>query len=125
MDYRVEHLVFSGFLARAQGLHKTAVAAISADNPYGAFTLLRAYAENAAATLYVKDHPADLEKFWLDMRPPGIKTGTITNHAESRFEGFKGVYSELSRYAEPHALSSLASTRVREDGRVQWSSAPA
>jgi hypothetical protein len=50
MDYRVEHLLLSGFLARAQGLHEGAVAAISADNPYVAFTLLRAYAENAAAT---------------------------------------------------------------------------
>ena len=61
MDYRVEHLLLSGFLARAQGLHEGAVAAISADNPYAAFTLLRAYAENAAAILYVKDHPAQLE----------------------------------------------------------------
>jgi hypothetical protein len=34
MDYRVEHLVFSGFLARAQGLHEAAVAAIRTDNPY-------------------------------------------------------------------------------------------
>jgi len=63
MDYKVEqHLVFSGFLARAQGLHEAAAAAISADNPYAAFTLLRAYAENAAAILYVKDHPAQLER---------------------------------------------------------------
>src|SRR5437763_12152803 len=65
MDHRVEHLLLSGFLARAQGLHEGAVAAISADNnPYAAFTLLRAYAENAAAILYVKDHPAQLERFW-------------------------------------------------------------
>ena len=34
MHYRVEHLVFSGFLARAQGLHEAAVAAIRTDNPY-------------------------------------------------------------------------------------------
>ncbi len=125
LDYRVEHLVFSGFLARAQGLHEGAVAAISADNPYAAFTLLRACAENAAAILYVKDHPADLEKFWRDIRGPGVKLGKITNHAMNRFGGFKGIYSELSRYAHPQALSLLASNRVVEGQVIQWSSTPA
>lgn len=124
LDYRVEHLVFSGFLARAQGLHEGAVAAINADNPYAAFTLLRAYAENAAAILYVKDYPAELEKFWRDIRGPGVKLGKITNHAMNRFQGFKGIYSALSRYAHPQALSLLASTRVIEGQVIQWSSAP-
>ena len=125
LDYRVEHLVFSGFLARAQGLHEGAVAAISAGNPYAAFTLLRAYAENAAAILYVKDHPAELEKFWRDLRGPGVKIEKITSHAMSRFGGFKGIYSDLSKYADPQALSLLASNRVIEGGVIQWSSAPA
>jgi hypothetical protein len=125
MDYRVEHLVFSGFLARAQGLHEGAVAAITADNPYAAFTLLRAYAENAAAILYVKDHPAELEKFWRDTNGPGVKIGKITNHAMSRFGGFKGIYSQLSKYAHPQASSLLASNRVVEGRVIQWSSAPA
>jgi hypothetical protein len=125
MDYRVEHLVFSGFLARAQGFHESAVAAVSADNPYAAFTLLRAYAENAAAILYVKDHPAQLEKFWRDTHGPGVKIGKITNHAEGRLAGFKDIYSQLSRYAHPQALSLLASSRVVEDRVVQWSSTPA
>jgi hypothetical protein len=125
MDYRVEHLLLSGFLARAQGLHEGAVAAISADNPYAAFTLLRAYAEKAAAILYVKDHPAQLERFWRDTRGPGVQIGRITNHAVSRFGGFKDTYSELSRYAHPQALSLLASSRVVEGGVLQWSSAPA
>ena len=125
MDYRVEHLVFSGFLARAQGLHEGAVAAITADNPYAAFTLLRAYAENAAAILYVKDHPTELEKFWRDTHGPGVKIGKITNHAMSRFGGFKGIYSQLSRYAHPQASSLLASNQVIEGRVIQWSSAPA
>jgi hypothetical protein len=43
--------VFSGLLARAQGLHEGSVAAIAADNPFAAFPLLRSYAENAAALL--------------------------------------------------------------------------
>jgi hypothetical protein len=123
-DYRVEHLVFSGLLARAQGFHEGAVAAISADNPYAAFTLLHAYAENAAAILYVKDHPAELERFWRDTRGSGVPIDEITNHAMSRFRGFKGIYSELSKYAHPHALSLLASSRVIKGRIVQWSSAP-
>jgi hypothetical protein len=45
-------LVFQGFLARAQGFHEASVAAIAAGNPYATFTLLRGYAENAAAILY-------------------------------------------------------------------------
>jgi hypothetical protein len=125
MDYRVEHLVFSGFLARAQGLHEGAVAAIGADNPYAAFTLLRAYAENAAAILYVKDHPGQLDKFWRETRGPGVPIGRITNHAVNRFGGFRGIYSELSRYAHPQALSLLASHRVTEGRVVEWRSAPA
>jgi hypothetical protein len=126
MDYKVEqHLVFSGFLARAQGLHEGAVAAISADNPYAAFTLLRAYAENAAAILYVNDHPAQLERFWREPHGPGVSIGKITSHARGRFDGFKGIYSQLSQYAHPQALSLLASHRVVEGRVVQWSSAPA
>jgi hypothetical protein len=125
--YTTSHVVFFGFLARAQGLHEGAVAAISAGNPYAAFTLLRSYAENAAAILYVSDHPAQLEKFWNDRRGSGVKIGKITNHAHTstRFGGFKDIYSELSKYAHPHALSMLASTRNVGGNSFQWASAPA
>jgi hypothetical protein len=124
-EYTIGHLVFSGFLARAQGLHEAAVAAISGDNPYAAFTLLRAYAENAAAVLYTTDHSAELEKFWRDTGGRGVGIGKITNYAASRFGGFKGIYSDLSKHAHPHALSLLASNRVIDGHVVHWSSAPA
>ena len=124
VDYRVEHLVFSGFLARAQGFHEGTVAAIGADNPYTAFTLLRAYAENAAAILYVKDHPAEFNRFWRDTHRQDVPIDEIINYAMTRFRGFKGIYSELSKYAHPHALSLLASSRVIEGRIVQWSSVP-
>ena len=123
-DYRVWHLVLSGFLARAQGFHEGAVAAIDVDNPYAAFTLLRAYAENAASILYVKDHPAELDRFWRDTHRQDVPIGEIINYAMTRFRGFKGIYSELSKYAHPHALSLLASSRVIEGRVVQWSSVP-
>jgi predicted RNase H-like HicB family nuclease len=124
LDYRVEHLVFSGFLARAQGFHEGVVAAVRADNPYAAFTVLRAYAENAATILYVKDHPATLERFWRDTRRPDVPTDEIITYAATRFPGFKDIYSELSKYVHPHALSLLASSRVIEGRIIQWSSVP-
>jgi hypothetical protein len=124
MAYQVEHTVLSGFLARAQGLHEGAVAAIRADNPYAAFTLLRAYAENAAGVLYLKDHPDQLAKFWkLDSH--GVKIATMTNYARERFGGFKGIYDQLSKYAHPAALSVLASSKVVGGEALSWQSAPA
>jgi hypothetical protein len=124
-DYTIRVMVFSGFLARAQGFHEGSVAAIEADNPYAAFSLLRAYAENAAGILYLKDHPTKLDQFWRPGTRP-VPPGKITNHAEKRFGGFKPIYSELSQYAHPGSLSMLASSRITgEDSRtVQWSSAP-
>jgi predicted RNase H-like HicB family nuclease len=123
-DYTIGHLVFSGFLARAQGFHEGTVAAIDADNPYAAFTVLRAYSENTATILYVKDHPAELDRFWRDTHGQDVSMDEIINYAMTRFRGFKGIYSELSKYAHPHALSLLASSRVIEGRIVQWSSVP-
>ena len=104
MEYQVEHTVVSGFLAKAQGLHEGAVAAIHADNLYAAFTLVRAYAENAAGILYVKDHREQLDKFW-QLDNYGVTIGKITNYARNRFGGFQGIYDQLSQYAHPGALS--------------------
>jgi hypothetical protein len=38
-QYSTAHVVFSGLVARAQGLHESSVAATDARNPYAAFTL--------------------------------------------------------------------------------------
>lgn len=122
-DYTTELVVFSGFLARAQGFHEGSVAAIEADNPYAAFTLLRAYAENAAGILYLKDKPTTLDRFW---RLEPVSIGKITNYATTRFGGFNPIYSELSEYAHPGSRSMLASQRItgEDNRRVQWRSAP-
>jgi hypothetical protein len=124
-DYRIEHLAFSGLLARAQGFHEGVVAAIDADNPYAAFTLLRAYAENAATILYINNHPATLERFWRDTRHTDLPINEVIAYATTRFRGFKGIYSELSKYVHPHALSLATSSHVIEGRIVQWSSVPA
>jgi hypothetical protein len=49
----------------------------------------------------------------------------MTKHAASWSGGFKDIYADLSRYAHPHALSVLASSRVVKGRVVEWSSAPA
>jgi hypothetical protein len=126
VEWRIEHLVFQGLLARAQALHEAAVAATDADNPHAAFTLLRAYAENAAAILYAKDKPERLKSFWDRGSTPPISVGRITNYAEhsQRFGGFRGIYAQLSQFAHPQALGILASSSTDQDATVQWSSSP-
>ncbi len=122
--YTTGHLVFSGFLAQAQGLHDGTVAAIRAGNPYATFALLRAYAETTAAVLYMKDHPAHLEKCLPGPHGPGVKIRKITSHAENRFGGFKEIYSQLIKYAHPMALSLPASSQP-PGGVIEWASVPA
>lgn len=124
-DITVLTIVFQGFVARAQSLHEGSVQMIGAGNPHAAFTLLRAYAENAAGILYAKDHPNEVHHWW-DPEGYGIKIGKITNHAASRFDGFKGIYDQLSKFAHPQAKGLLASSRItdEEEGTMEWSSAP-
>lgn len=124
-DYTIGLFIFSGFLARAQGFHEGTVAAIEADNPYAAFSLLRSYSENAAGILYLKDHPSTLDKFWRPEARP-VSIGKITNYAKQGFGEFTGIYSQLSEYAHPGSLSMVASHRIADDDSqiVEWSSAP-
>lgn len=115
-------VVFQGFVARAQALHEAAILMIVAENPHAAFTLLRAYAENAAGILYAKDHPGRIQHF-LDTEGHGTKIGIITNYAGKRFGGFKDIYDQLSKFAHPQALGILASSSV-EGSSFSWSSVP-
>lgn len=123
-EYTPGQVAFCGFLTRAQGLHEGTVAAIRAGNPYASFTLLRAYAETAAAILYAKDHPAHLEEFLPCPHGPGVKIGKITSHAEHRLGGFKATYSQLSKYTQPMALSLPAANPVAGEP-TERASAPA
>ncbi len=115
-------VVFQGFVARAQALHEGATQMVAAENPHAAFTLLRAYAENAAAILYAKDHPNRVQDF-SDTEGHGIPIGSITNYARKRFGGFKGIYDQISKFAHPQALGLLASSSIK-DTSMQWASAP-
>ncbi len=122
-DLTMFHLIFQGFVARAQGLHEASVAATRDGNPHAAFALLRSYAETAAAILFAKDKPDEVMKF-LDQDGPGIKIGRITNHAKSRFPNFKEIYDQMSKFAHPAGLSILASSSAGEENTMHWSSAP-
>jgi hypothetical protein len=122
------NLLLLGLAARGLGLHDASVEALEADNPFAAFALIRAYAENAATFMYAIDKPNTIDQlFGLSEHP--ISLSRITSHAKqspsTRFREFGAVYDSLSAYAHPMPTSILASaTNVGENG-LQWSSGPA
>jgi hypothetical protein len=122
------NLLLLGLAARGLGLHDASVHSLETDNPFAAFTLIRAYAENAATFMYAIDKPNAIDRlFGLGEHP--IRLSTITNHAmqspRSRFGEFSAVYDSLSAYAHPMPTSILASaTNVGENG-LRWCLEPA
>lgn len=125
-DITMDHIIVAGIVARSQSLHEGSVAAIEANNPHAAFTLLRAYAEQCAAVQYMTDHPAKAERLWNDVEGYGVKIGAITNYAQSsgRMANFREIYNQLSKYAHPSSAAHFASMRVGEDRSFSWQSAP-
>lgn len=122
------NLLLLGLAARGIGLHDASVHALETDNPFAAFTLIRAYAENAATFMYAIDKPDTIDRlFGLGEHP--IRLSTITNHAmqspRSRFGEFSAVYDSLSAYAHPMPASILASATNVVENQLQWCSGPA
>lgn len=122
----MDHIVVCGFVARAQSLHEASIASVQANNPHAAFTLLRAYAEQCAAILYMTDHPEKAKPLSGEGAGYGVKIGTITNYAQNsgRMPSFREVYNRLSKYAHPSAAGHFASVRVGDDRSISWQSAP-
>lgn len=121
------HFLLLGLTARATGLHQATIDALKANNPYAAFTLVRAYAENAAAILYAIDHPNKIEAM-LDLDQAKVSVGKIISHANQgspRFGAFKSVYSQLSEYAHPMSRSIFTSHTSAGGNQFQFSSQPA
>ena len=122
------HFVVTGLATRAAGLHDGVVHALETDNPFGAYTMLRSYAENAAAVLYATDHPEKLDRI-LGLGDTNLITvGTITNYAQQgskRFGAFKKVYDDLSAFAHPMSRSIFASAKPNGDNGFQWALEPA
>jgi hypothetical protein len=127
VDPNLTHAVvlLCGLVTRGSGLHDAAVDALEKDNPYAAFTLIRAYAENAAAFLYVTDKPDKVDKM-LGFQGSPVSVGQMTGHAKQskRFGAFKHIYSELSEYGHPQPKSFSASMDVDAE-KFRWSSVPA
>jgi len=122
----MDHLLVGGMVARTQSLHEAALSAIDSDNPHAAFTLLRAYIEQCAATLYLTDHPGKAEPLWNDQDGRGVPIGRITSHADrsGRFKEFRRLYDQLSKYAHPSSVSHFANMRVSEEGKFTFQTAP-
>ena len=121
------HILVMGLATRAAGLHDGAVHALETNNPVVVYTLLRSYAENAAAVLYATEHPNQLRRVLGlgDAHP--VKVGTITNYAEQgskRFGAFQNIYRQLSGFAHPMSKSIFASTTPSEAG-FRWRLDPA
>jgi hypothetical protein len=115
---------FCGFLSRAQGLHERAVAATDARNPYAAFTLVRAYADNMAGILFANDHPKDVATFLGLGDRPYVSAGKLTNYMQRVVPTYKQFYDQLSGYTHPVSLSLLASFKLEAEDTFNWSSAP-
>lgn len=121
-----ELVVFQGLVGRAQGFHDGTTRAIEDGNPYAAFTLLRSYAENAAAVGWLADSPRQYKRFLES--GPGPSVGALMAHARKGSAGVAGIYAQLSEYAHPAERSVMAShdASQREDGTIRfaWHSAP-
>jgi hypothetical protein len=121
------HILVMGLATRAAGLHDGIVHALETDNPFAAYTMLRSYAENAAAVLYAIGHPKQLDRILGLGNSYPLKVGTITNYAEQgskRFGAFQDIYGQLSQFAHPMSKSIFASTAPTETG-FQWRLDPA
>jgi hypothetical protein len=122
------NLLLLGLAARGLGLHNASVHALETDNPFAAFTLIRAYAENAATFMYAIDKPGAIDQLF-GLSKPSISLGRITNHAmqspSTRFGEFRAVYESLSTYAHPMPTSILASATDAGENALQWCSGPA
>lgn len=113
-------------LTRARSFHDGARAMILDDNPFAADALIRSYAENAAALLWIESRPHDAAKFsfaYRDGRP--VPVGRMVDAAVKRAPGFKLLYSRLSESAHPNAVTFSSTWKTKgKDREVQWASAP-
>lgn len=124
MDLTLGTFAMWNFMTRAQGFHEAAADAIRSDNPFAAFTLLRAYAENAAALIWLHRFPERLDAFVMTAeREDRVSVGKLTNEAKRQYPTFGLLYEQLSSYAHPtHAGGLSGSSDVTDDGQFTWRS---
>ena len=117
-------MLFCGLVARSQGLHQGAMAAIEASNPYSTFTVIRAYAETSASVLYAIDHPKEVSTLLGIGDRPYVAPGRLINHMQKKIPSYKSLYNQLSQYSHPASSSFTAGFSIQNDGTVNWSSTP-
>lgn len=117
-------MLFCGLVARAQGLHQGSMSAIEADNPYSAFTVIRAYAETSAAVLYATDHPKEISTLLGNGDRPYVSPGRLINHMQKKVPAYKTFYDQLSQYSHPASSSITAGFSINHDQTFSWSSTP-
>lgn len=123
----VPRMTLLSLFTRAQAFHESALAAVQADNPFAAFTLLRSYAENAAMLVWLRDKPGDIVRIYPDApASQRIRIGRLVDKASARLGGFKPIYEQLSEFAHPGEATAMAGWHPTDvDLRVRWHSAPA
>lgn len=123
--------VTMGLLAlvtRAQGFHDGALLGVEARNPYATFPLIRCYAENAAALLWMLNHPQDLKRLAATApRDEKFAIGKLVAEASKHAAGFKGIYEQLSEFAHPVASRFSQPFWIDPEGdgtKFIWASEP-
>ena len=95
-------MMLYSMLTRAQAFHHGALEAIRSSNGYAAFTLIRAYSENAAALVWLRDKPHDLQRLELGAGDAeSLKPGRVVDNPTRRAPGIKVLYKQLSDFSHP------------------------
>ncbi|CAN5276564.1 hypothetical protein BH09ACT2_BH09ACT2_08320 [soil metagenome] len=119
-------LALMALIERWQAFHIGAIDAIEASNPLAAMTLIRSYAENAAALLWIWERPADLSKLFIGAEREKFAIGRLVANAQKYAPGFNELYQQLSDAAHPSGVGAYQSIRLdsENDGSFAWSSHP-
>lgn len=114
-------------LTRAQAFHDGATAMIHEGNPFATYALIRCYAENAAALVWIAEKPHDARRLALAAgEDEKLVVGRVVDFAATKLPGFKNLYRQLSEYAHPVASSFHAAWHPGDEGErsATWASAP-
>ncbi|VXC31300.1 conserved hypothetical protein [Microbacterium sp. 8M] len=114
-------------VTRAQAFHHGTLDMLRAGNPFGAYALVRSYAENAAALVWMHRKPGDLARLSLSARrDEKLVVGRIVAEATKQYPAFKALYEGLSEYTHPVASAFHAAWTPSDnvEDRVSWASSP-
>lgn len=122
-------MLFGSFVSRMRGLHEAILREIEANNPHGAFPLLRAWAEVVALAIYVTKKPAYIDALVNDPRDggPGRKSfAAIFDAIRDEAGNMKAVYAQLSDYSHFGSLGvwNVHSIDPDDDRVIRWSDVP-